>query len=122
MHAQIRVLVGILRRTDSYSILGYPANTQTSHWSAIYGSTGLTHGLLEDLLLAGLNAPGFSEHQRWELVLAAEWSGEKFQLSPLTRWWPFEVLGRKMGIEEDVIEVKSDPSYCYIPLLLETCT
>jgi len=102
---QIRVLVSILRRTTSYTILGYPSATQTSHWSATYGATGLNHALLQDLLLAGLNASGFSESQRWDLVGAAKWAGEKIRVSPLARWWPFEVLGRKMGVEEDVVEV-----------------
>lgn len=113
---QIRVLVSILRRTTSYTILGYPSNAQTSYWSATYGATGLTHALLQDLLLAGLNASGFSESQRWDLVGAAEWAGEKIRVSPLARWWPFEVLGRKMGVEEDVLEVSlalsSPPMTC----------
>jgi len=102
---QIRVLISILRRTTSYTILGCPSNTQTSHWSATYGATGLTQALLQDLLLAGLNASGFSESQRWHLVGAAEWVGEKIRVSPLARWWPFEVLGRKVEVEEDVVEV-----------------
>jgi len=108
---QIRVLVSILRRTASYTILGYPSTTQTSHWSATYGATGLNHALLQDLLLAGLNASGFSESQRWDLVGAAEWAGEKIRVSPLARWWPFEVLGRKLGVEEDVLEVSLTPSF-----------
>jgi hypothetical protein len=108
---QIRVLVSILRRTTSYTILGYPSATQTSHWSATYGATGLNHALLQDLLLAGLNASGFSESQRWDLVGAAEWAGEKIKVSPLARWWPFEVLGRKLGVEEDVLEVSLAPSF-----------
>lgn len=110
MLGQIHVLVSILRRTTSYSILGYPSNAQTSHWSATYGATGLTHALLQDLLLAGLNASGFSESQRWDLVQAAEWAGEKIHISPIARWWPFEVLGRKMWAEEDVVEVSLAPS------------
>ncbi len=113
MLGQIHVLVSILRRTTSYSILGYPSNAQTSHWSATYGATGLTHALLQDLLLAGLNASGFSESQRWDLVQAAEWAGEKIRISPLARWWPFEVLGRKMGVEEDVVEVSLALFLCY---------
>ena len=61
--------------------------------------------LLEELLLAGLNAPGFSERQRWELVTLADWAGDKIQMSPLCRIWPFEVLGRRAGVAEDVVEV-----------------
>lgn len=74
-------------------------------WSATYGNTGLTHALLEELLLAGLNAAGFSERQRWELVTLAEWAGDKVRISPLSRVWPFECVGRKAGVEEDVVEV-----------------
>ncbi|KAL8815488.1 MAG: hypothetical protein Q9191_008462, partial [Dirinaria sp. TL-2023a] len=90
---QIRILVTILKKT-----------TTNASWSATTGPTGLTPSLLEDLLLAGLNAPGFSERQRWELVSAAEGAGEKVRISPLARWWPFEVLGRRQGKKEDVVE------------------
>ena len=39
------------------------------------------------------------------MVGAAKWAGEKIRVSPLARWWPFEVLGRKVEVEEDVVEV-----------------
>lgn len=56
-------------------------------------------------MIAGLNAPGFSEKQRWELVQGAEYVGGQVNLSPLMKWWPWEALGRKTGSEEDVFEV-----------------
>lgn len=57
-------------------------------------------------MLAGLNASGFSEKQRWELVQAAEYVGGEVKLSPLMKWWPWEALSRKAGSGEDVIEVR----------------
>ncbi len=69
------------------------------------GQPGLTETLLNDLLMAGLNAYGFSERQRWELRQAAGFVGSKIAMSPLAKGWPFEALGRKAGVEEDVVEV-----------------
>ena len=71
------------------------------------GGPNLSQSLLTELMLAGLNASGFSENQRWELVQAAEYVGGEVKLSPLMKWWPWETLGRKAGSEEDVIEVCS---------------
>ena len=71
------------------------------------GLPGLTEALLHDLLVAGLNAHGFSERQRWELRQAAGFVGTRIPMSPLAQWWPFEALGRKAGAEEDVVEVSS---------------
>ncbi|MCJ1466219.1 hypothetical protein MMC07_004838 [Pseudocyphellaria aurata] len=68
------------------------------------GAPNLTQSLLTDLMLAGLNAAGFSEKQRWELVQAAEYVGGEVKLSPLMKWWPWEALGRKVGSEEEVIK------------------
>lgn len=65
----------------------------------------LTENLLHDLLSAGLNAPGFSEKQRWELYEMCDYARHHFNVSPLLQHWPFEVLGRKMRVEEDVLEV-----------------
>ena len=69
---------------------------------------GLDEGLLKELVLAGLNAYGFSDSQRYQLyvasipVLGPHW----IHLSPLMSKWPFEVVGRKAGFEEDVVEVR----------------
>ena len=71
------------------------------------GLPGLTENLLNDLLMAGLNAHGFSERQRWELRQAAGFVGTRIAMSPLAQWWPFEALGRKAGVEEDVVEVSN---------------
>lgn len=68
---------------------------------------GLNESLLKELVLAGMNAYGFSDRQRWELYLAAagvlgrQW----MRLSPLMARWPWEVVGRKAMWEEDVVEV-----------------
>jgi len=62
----------------------------------------LSEVLLKSLIHAGLNAAGFSEKQRWELSQIGQFG---FRLSPLAQYWPFEVVGRKAGMEEDVVEV-----------------
>lgn len=71
------------------------------------GAPNLSQSLLTELMLAGLNASGFSEKQRWELVEAAEYVGGEVKLSPLMKWWPWETVGRKIGSEEEVIEVSA---------------
>ena len=83
-------------------------------------SPNITESLLNEVLMAGLNAPAFSERQRWELRHTAEDVGEKIRLSPLTACWPFEVLCRKAGSDEDVVEVSlfsfSDCCYTLVPV------
>lgn len=69
------------------------------------GSPHITEDLLKDLLSAALNAGGFSERQRWELSEATDCARHHFRISPLSQWWPFEVLGRKPHLDEDVVEV-----------------
>lgn len=71
------------------------------------GALHVNPSLLNELLVAGLNAPGFSERQRWQLVQAAEFAGRDVKLSPLLKWWPWEVLGRKQDSDEDVVEVRA---------------
>ena len=66
-----------------------------------------TEALLHDLLMAALNAPAFSEKQRWELFEISGYARSRFRVSPLLQYWPFEVLGRKANVEEDVVEVMS---------------
>ena len=69
------------------------------------GSPHITEDLLKDLLSAALNAAGFSERQRWELSEATDYARHHFRISPLSEWWPFEVLSRKPYMDEDVVEV-----------------
>lgn len=69
------------------------------------GGLNITQALLTELMIAGLNSPGFSESQRWELVQVSEYVGGEVKLSPLMKWWPWEALGRKAGSEEDVVQV-----------------
>ena len=76
-----------------------------SNWSGHNGWPLLTEALLHDLLMAALNAPGFSEKQRWELFEISGYARSRFRVSPLLQYWPFEVLGRKPNVEEDVVEV-----------------
>ena len=68
--------------------------------------TQLTPQLLKDLLSAALNAPGFSEKQRWELYQSSEHGRESYRMSPLLQYWPFEVLSRKAHMDENLVEVK----------------
>ncbi|KAI4117138.1 MAG: hypothetical protein LQ345_002565 [Seirophora villosa] len=63
----------------------------------------LSESLLTELLYAGLNAPAFSEQQRWQLCQAGGPAGERIRMSPLAPYWPFDVLGRKAGVDEDVV-------------------
>ena len=74
---------------------------------------GLNEGLLKELVLAGMNAYGFSDRQRWELYHAAAGSlGRQWmKLSPMMRVWPWEVVGRKAGWEEDIVEVGFSPPF-----------
>ena len=78
-----------------------------SDWSGHNGWPVLTEALLHDLLMAALNAPAFSEKQRWELFEISGYARSRFRVSPLLQYWPFEVLGRKANVEEDVVEVMS---------------
>ncbi|KAL8790657.1 MAG: hypothetical protein Q9213_000505 [Squamulea squamosa] len=64
----------------------------------------ISETLLNDLLYAGLNVPAFSEQQRWHLRKAASTVGAKVRMSPMAEVWPFEVLGRKVGVDEDVVQ------------------
>lgn len=65
----------------------------------------ISETLLTDLLYAALNVPAFSEQQRWHLRKAASAVGARVRMSPLAEVWPFEVLGRRVGIDEDVVQV-----------------
>lgn len=70
------------------------------------GLPNVDYNLLLEYMITGLNATGFSERQRWELVQAAEYSGQDVRISPLAQWWPWEALRRRAGTEEDVVKVR----------------
>lgn len=74
------------------------------------GVPNLDYNLLLEVMITGLNAPGFGEKQRWELIQAAEYLGQEIRISPLAQWWPWQVLGRRAGIDEDVVKVNG----CYL--------
>lgn len=84
------------------------------------GLPGLTENLLNDLLMAGLNAYGFSDRQRWELRQLAGMAGSKVPMSPLAQLWPLEAVGRKAGVDEDVVEVSK--LVHSLSLMLMTCS
>lgn len=87
---------------SSASSYGSPVKRSGSNFR---GSPHITEDLLKDLLSAALNAAGFSERQRWELSEATDSARHHFRISPLSQWWPFEALGRKPHMDEDVVEV-----------------
>ena len=102
---------GGLDEHSSATSSGSPVMRSGVHFRA---SPNITEGLLKDLLSAALNAAGFSERQRWELSEAADHARHHFRISPLSQWWPFQVLGRKPHVDEDVVEVSMGSS---IPLV-----
>ena len=107
---------GGLDEHSSVSSYGSPVNRSGSKFR---GSPNITEDLLKDLLSAALNAAGFSERQRWELSEATDYARHQFRISPLSQWWPFEVLGRKPQMDEDVVEVRIDSSAFYaVPWLV----
>ena len=79
------------------------------------GLSNVNHNLLFEYMITGLNAPGFSERQRWELVQVAEHTGQSIRISPLSQWWPWEALGRRPGIEEDVVQVRICRQFTIFP-------
>ena len=98
----------------AFSSLSVQGGGQVSHG----GIPLLTEGLLKDLLLAGLNASGFSEKQRWELFEMSDYARRQFRISPMLQHWPFEVLGRKPHMDEDVVKV----SHSHTPLVAYVLT
>ena len=87
---------------SSASSYGSPVMRSGSRFRG--SSPNITEDLLKDLLSAALNAAGFSERQRWELSEATDHARHHFRISPLSQWWPFEVLGRRSHMDEDVVE------------------
>ena len=103
--------------TSSDSPLSMYSSPHKHRLSASFGGTPLlTEQLLKDLLMAGLNASGFSEKQRWSLFQMSEYARHHFRMSPLLQYWPWEVLCRKTHMEEDIVEV-SDENLVSIVLL-----
>lgn len=86
---------------DTMSTYGGPRNGDPGK--------GFSDKLLKDLVMAGLNAYGFSERQRWEIYTAAQsvLGREVFRVSPFAKVWPLETLGRGKAFEEDVVEVSN---------------
>jgi hypothetical protein len=66
---------------------------------------GLDQNLLRDFIFAGMNCPGFGERQKHELVTAAGYWGGGVQISPLACFWPFDLVGRKDGIDGETAKV-----------------
>lgn len=124
----IRKQHGRDRHSRAGSTLSY-ASSDKNPWTESYGGYGsgpninpgsksaesLTEELLKDLLSAGLNAAGFSENQHWQLYEACEYAKHHFVVSPILQYWPFEVLGRKLRVEEDVLEVRFPPHKFRLP-------
>jgi hypothetical protein len=65
----------------------------------------LDQQLLQHLLRAAIWAPGFSEFQKALLVVEAGFTGMAMKLAPFSFVWPFEVLGVRPNIQDDVIAV-----------------
>lgn len=99
---------------DDYSSASSYGSPVKRGESRLSDSPHITEDLLKDLLSAALNAAGFSERQRWELSEATDYTRYLFRISPLTQWWPFEVLGRKPHVDEDVIEVSTGRCTCML--------
>ena len=68
----------------------------------------LNDDLLEELLYTCLNCPGFSERQRFELTRCSGVIGLAVRISPLAKDWPFNVLGRRPDIPEDLMDYYVD--------------
>ncbi len=91
--------------TSPLSMFGSPS--KHGHSTSFGGTPLLTEQLLKDLLMAGLNAPGLSEKQRWELFQMSDYARHHFRVSPLLQYWPWEGLSRKAHVDEDVVEVRN---------------
>ncbi len=68
----------------------------------------LTLQLLQELVHAGLEAPGFSETQRAQIIDAAGGLvGIPVYVTPIAGIWPFEVLQRKDDVSEELVQVST---------------
>ena len=66
---------------------------------------GLDQNLLRDFIFAGMNCPGFGERQKHELATAAGFWGGGIAISSLNCFWPFDLVGRKDGTEDETVKV-----------------
>ncbi|KAL8971391.1 MAG: hypothetical protein Q9183_001079 [Haloplaca sp. 2 TL-2023] len=96
---------------QSMKLIDMLAQSMKKEYSAM--PPHLTESLLAELLYAALNAPAFSEQQRWHLCQAAGQSGAGIRMSQLAQYWPFEVLGRKPGMDEDLVRVSFQGRHKY---------
>ena len=67
--------------------------------------------LLRDLLRAGLNAFGFNDYQRWQLYMAVGDDlhvRERFAISPVCEFWPFQILNRSRCAQEDIVQLYAE--------------
>ncbi|RAL10998.1 uncharacterized protein BO97DRAFT_310447, partial [Aspergillus homomorphus CBS 101889] len=63
-------------------------------------TVGLDQRLLNDLLRAGLECPGFNERQRFCLCFHAESPLELHKISYLSKWFPFDTLANMPNLDE----------------------
>ena len=68
---------------------------------------GLDQKLLRDFIFAGINCAGFGERQKHELVTAAGWWGSAIDVPPLNYFWPFDLISRKHGIDNETVKVSA---------------
>ena len=76
---------------------------------------GLDQKLLMEFIFAGMNCAGFGERQKFELVTAAKYWGGGVKISPLACFWPFDVIGRRYGLDDNMVKA----SLTLPPLLFE---
>ncbi|KAL4883856.1 hypothetical protein BJY04DRAFT_215750 [Aspergillus karnatakaensis] len=65
-------------------------------------TVGLDQKLLLDLLQAGLKCPAFNERQKYTLCVNSEITPEISKISELSKWFPFDTLGRMPNFHEDI--------------------
>ena len=66
---------------------------------------GLDQNLMRDFIFAGMNCPGFGERQKYELKNRGGVWGLAIDMSPLNYFWPFDLIGRKVGMDDETVKV-----------------
>ena len=66
---------------------------------------GLDQNLLRDFIFAGMNCPGFGERQKHELITTAGYWGSAIMTSPLNCFWPFDLISRQPGMDDETVKV-----------------